>query len=334
MSGLQFLRQTQVLPSTPRARRCCKTLTGLAAATEVIRRGERYSWSNLARCESSWCCPLCTRIAARLQADRVARTLDNLREATFAVQFVTLTCRHTSRDALAWLMERMTAARRAFFHSRAWRRYARTWDFLGTVRAWEVTHGFNGWHAHTHEFLAFKAYPFGLIDLYPLTWAKACERVGLYASKSFGTQVDPVHATTSFNAARYACSWGPGDELTAAPFKTAKVGNRTVWDLQRAALYGSDEALDRWTEFCTATAGRKRLSWTGALRGYIAPELDPPAPTGTPVEATDLDPEAWHALLLAGQESEVLDLLAAGRYTAAQRILHEARGCRRNTMTP
>jgi hypothetical protein len=333
MSMLAFLRRTQVLASTARAERCCRALAGRDPEAFVVQRGEHFSWAGLARCESSWCCPLCTKLAAREQADRIARTLDNLREAALSVHFVTLTCRHSSRDSLAWLIASMTKARRDFFASRSWRRYSRAWDFVGTARAWEVTHGYNGWHAHTHEFLAFRMFPHGLVDIYPSGWQAACHKHGMYASKSYGTRVDTVRATTSFQAARYACAWGPGDELAGAPFKTAKAGNRTVWDLQRAALYGSDEAAALWHEFAKSTAGRKRLSWTGTLRSLIAPELPTQPPTGEPVEATDLDPEAWHALLCSGQETTVLDLLAAGRFTAAQAILRQARGARREPLT-
>jgi hypothetical protein len=261
-------------------------------------------------------------------AERLGDTLHLLTRDDISIFFVTLTARHFRDDTLLDLMTRFQAARRAFFGCRSWRSLSQSTGFLGTVRSWEATHGVQyGWHAHTHEFLCFPTPNLShvLHDYYPAAWADACKKAGLYSSRSFGTRVDELKGTGYQAASAYTCAWGPGQELNMAPFKTAKGGNRTVWDLLQAAVNGSDDGAALWSEYAAATAGRKRLSWSGALRDYIADRREPEVVDGNSIDWTELSGSAFGVLRRHCADAKVLNLLEARDFTAAKQLVTRAR---------
>jgi hypothetical protein len=225
------------------------------------------------------------------------------------------------------MMSRFQQTRRDFFAARGWRALSKAFEYLGNVRSWEVTDSpTSGWHAHTHEFLSFRDHNprHELHDYYPTAWADACKRNGLYASRSFGTRVDPVDATTYATAARYTCAWGPEQELSLSPFKTAKGGNRTVWDLLTAATMGNDEGAARWDEYSIATFGRKRLSWSGTMRDYIADRRTPDIPDGQEIEWTTINKYEWSILHKARNDVRILSLLSLGDEATARQLITKA----------
>jgi hypothetical protein len=329
MTSLADLRKSQVYSPLHRVASCRRVLTyGHSSTCCSIRKSGRVDWSFLARCESKWCCLNCTPFEAMLDAERLSDTLDIIRRDGLAIFFVTLTARHYFDDGLADLMTRFQNSRRDFFASRGWRALARANDYIGNVRSWETTDSpQHGWHAHTHEFLAFPSAQVKhvLHDFYPKAWADACKAHGLYSSRSFGTRVDQVSATTYATAAKYTCAWGPEQELTLSPFKTAKGGNRTVWDLLKAATAGSDEARDRWQEYSHATFGRKRLSWSGSMRDYIADRREPEEQTNADIDWTRLPSSAWHVLRRHNGDVAVLRDIADGNLAHAQELVTRAR---------
>ena len=317
MRALAKLRAAQSVPSIPRVASCRRHVAARITTVQCVTTEYGPTFRGTARCDSPWACPYCTPFHGRQVGERLADTLDALFRARHHVLFVTLTSRHRVDDSLAWQIDRMTRARRSLFNTRAWRTIAAGADFKGTVRAWEVTDGASGWHAHTHEFLVFGHHPPRLVDWYPGAWAQACKSQGLYASKSFGTQVAYVDPMSSTQAAYYATSWGPSDELVNSPYKTAKGGNRTVWDDLDAAIAGNELALERWQEYALATQGRKRLSWSGALKGLIAAKRPKPPDTAVDVDGIDFTPEGWSVAVRRGLDIRVQQLVAAGDLAAA-----------------
>lgn len=328
IADLAALRVSQRFSPLARIFHCRHSLTfGNHSTFCAQSKSGTVSWANLARCESHWGCTWCTPWEGALDAERLADTLHLLRSDGMAIYFVTLTARHFRQDSLEDLMTRFQAARRAFFGARSWRALAQSTGFLGTVRSWEATHGqAHGWHAHTHEFCCFPTpgIQHMLHNYYPAAWADACKSVGLYSSRSFGTRIDEVTGTSYKAAATYTCAWGPEQELTMSPYKTAKGGNRTVWDLLKAATQGSDEGADLWAEYSLATRGRKRLSWSGKLRDYIADRREPDMPDTEPLEWSTLTGSAWHVLRRHHGDVRVLQLLGDHNIPAAHALITRA----------
>jgi hypothetical protein len=326
---LQDLRNAQKIPSTRRAHGCRAGLSYNEYEAYIVESGGAFSWKGLTRCESSWCCPYCSPFQARTTAERVQDTLHTLFRDGFVVNFVTLTCHHSKSHSLKWLLEHMRIARRHLFASRSFREITKLHGGLGNFRSWEVTHGQNGWHPHTHEFLPFRDKVPGLREWYTTAWARSCEYAGLYASKSHGTLCCEVHTDKLGAVAYYATGWGAATESAGMPFKTARAGNRTVWDLLKAAVMGSDEAATLWTEYATTTAGQKRMSWSGKLKGMIAPPRDKQQGQldfGAEVLDITLGKGAWDHAVRTHQDIEILKCLAEGKIDLARELCDAVRG--------
>lgn len=114
---------------------------------------------------------------------------------------------------------------------RIWRRLREDDVLAGTVRALEVTHGFQaGWHPHVHLMLFCSSLPHELLLLrlgfLRTAWqqALACEALDC---ADVGFDLRPGEA-----AAAYVNKWGLAHEMTLG--HTAKTGrgeNRTPWGL-------------------------------------------------------------------------------------------------------
>jgi hypothetical protein len=121
-------------------------------------------------------------------------------------------------------------------------------------------------------------------------------------------------------AAYYSCSWGPGSELSADPYKHAKGGNRTCWDNLTAAQMGNEEGARRWQEFCEATAGRKRLSTSGKMRQYLVDKPEPIITDGTEIEGLYFSEYAWRVAVRRGLDLQLLDAIHAGNFAKCMHI--------------
>jgi hypothetical protein len=317
---LETLRKSQALDVPARLKSCRKVIAFGEWDAYFVEQQGHIGLRGLARCESSWSCPYCSPFNAHATAERVEDTLANLIRAGYHLHFVTLTCRHTLDDPLKWLLEQFTQARRTLWSSRGWRDLAQQYGFLGTFRAWEVTHGYCGWHAHTHEFLPVRERIPNLVDWYPSAWAHACESAGLYASKSHGTIVCDVNPATLARASYYATGWGAATESAGMPFKTARAGNKTVWQLLDEAIAGDDHASALWSEYTFTTRGRKRLSWSGKLKSLIAPPRQPTLNFTAPIEHLEFTQAQWIYMYRRALDIRLLKALSVPDLDEAQRI--------------
>lgn len=280
------------------------------------------AFRGLRRCRDVWACPLCAAIDSGRKRAAVADVLAYALDHRLPTFLVTLTARHGPTDSLTSLFDRFAKARRTLFSRPSWRRIAREHSFSGTVRTWECTDGPQGWHLHTHELLLF-ADPDRRPDLkawYPAAWASAAATARLHASHSIGADVQGVTAggrASCWSLAEYACAWGPGDELAPShEAKRPRDNNRTPWDLLAAAARGETLAADRWTEYATATHGRRHLSWSRTLADLRALALvdDDPEPDGPTL--LELGCPDCHAIAAAGAHRNLLDAGLHGRDAA------------------
>lgn len=133
------------------------------------------SYQNLMTCGSVWACPRCSAVIAHTRAEEIGAAVRECCRRGGRVYMLTLTMRHTRRDALAELWDALSVAWRSTFGGRAWtgqrarstvRRGrsvvlapvmgdAERFGVAGLVRVVEATYGRpgdggNGWHLHVH----------------------------------------------------------------------------------------------------------------------------------------------------------------------------------------
>ena len=128
----------------------------------IESNGEESRFSGIARCHSAWACPTCTaKVMARKGTD-IACLIDALAKWEKQKAFmVTFTLPHTQYMTCSEVYSLLLATWRMFTRAKqaknsegkslgsyaAWRTHFKIDHF---VRAYEFTHGENGWHPHIH----------------------------------------------------------------------------------------------------------------------------------------------------------------------------------------
>lgn len=287
------------------------------------------SYGGLQTCASVWACPVC---AAKISERRRAELLGAI-EAHKAeggeVLLITLTNPHCYGDSLPALLAGQQKAMSRFNSTKA---AVRMWDWMGcigTVRAWEVTYGQNGWHPHFH-LLAFVRSGVDLgqakSQVYDV-WAAGCRLAGLPVP-SFEHGVDVRDGS---EAAKYASKWGLDQEMTKGHMKKAKFSKgRSPFDLLRSYLYDDDrQAAALFGEYAKAFHRKHQLEWSKGLKAHfgivkktddeLAAEQDARAELLGRIELED-----WRRVVAFDLRGEVLELARHG-WEPVQRLLEGLR---------
>jgi hypothetical protein len=146
----------------------CRMVDGRAVA----------SYQNLMTCGSVWACPRCSAVIAHTRAEEIGAAVRECCRRGGRVYMLTLTMRHTRRDALSELWDALSVGWRSTFGGRSWtgqrarstvRRGrsvvlapvmgdAERFGVAGLVRVVEATYGRpaeggHGWHLHVHALI-------------------------------------------------------------------------------------------------------------------------------------------------------------------------------------
>ncbi|MHB1430310.1 MAG: protein rep [Rhodocyclaceae bacterium] len=239
----------------------------------VNKAGARAWYSGVMQCGNVWGCPICSERISRVRQDELARGLGLAIEAHYGIQMLTLTVGHGVDDDLKTLRGRFSKAMTRMKGSRRYRALLDRLGHIGEVRAFEVTHGRNGWHPHTHAIELF-ARPQTAAEQRRyrrevfVMWARACAKVGLPAPKyrSKDGHYVGVDVQGARHAAKYVSKWGFAQELVGAKYKAGKASGRTPWQLLSDATEGDVQAAVLWQEFVAAFKGVAQLYWSKGLR--------------------------------------------------------------------
>lgn len=274
-----------------RLRKCgLSVLAG--GVTPVIRNG-RAGYAGVVTCGSVHVCPCCATSIRRVRQDELDQVGQFWECQSCGLVMMTLTMRHYDRQPLALLEEQQRAAWKRGFGmnaGRRWRDAKKTFGVRGFVRAWEVTHGPNGWHAHYHVLL-FLARPLASDRVQQLqhlafeVWSAALQDVGAYLptetgadGKPVGVKIDAPDRGESGTLARYLMknqdgktSWGVAAELTRQDVKEGAGGHRTPFEIGRAAVLPDADERDiaLWREFEQVATGVRSLYWSNGLRALL-----------------------------------------------------------------
>src|SRR5690606_10420294 len=236
----------------------------------VLRNG-RAGYAGVVTCGSVHVCPCCSTSIRRVRQEELDQVGQFWECQSCGLVMMTLTMRHYERDALADLEEMQRQAWKAGFGmnaGRTWRQAKTDFGTRGFVRAWEVTHGANGWHCHYHVLL-FLARPLAAGRVQELqhlafeVWSAALVKVGARMpvevsekdGKPVGVKIDAPDRGESGQMARYLMKgqdgktrWGVAAELTRLDIKQGQGGHRTPFEIARDAIAGDARSIELWRE--------------------------------------------------------------------------------------
>lgn len=235
-------------------------------------------YHGLMTCGSVWTCPVCAAKISEQRRKELRAAIDTATEQGMFVYFVTLTVPHGVGDDLKELVDKQASALKRmssgmYSVKNLLRKLYPDVEVHGYVRAFEVTHGLNGWHPHFHilVFTNSKARQRFILDAYRTAWARACRLAGLPApSYEHGCTVQ-----NGAEAAKYASKWGLEDEMTKSHTKKTKRKGATPWGLLRAVLDGDDvdyeprKATALFKSYAEIFKGRRQLYWSNGLRAKL-----------------------------------------------------------------
>lgn len=194
--------------------------------------------------------------------------------------------------------------------------------WIGSIRRVEVTHGVNGWHVHAHvlEFWDAEVTEELLIEHEEAcfeAWSSGLVRRGLAAPRrAVGTDLRLLdRANTAQDAAAYVTARATSTETIALELtdavggKSAKLSNRTPWQLLSGAMQGDTADAALWREWEQGSKGRRALlRSTGVREAYpaLTDEVDVDAADETESELLSLTEELWVTLLDHGSPAELL----------------------------
>jgi hypothetical protein len=223
-------------------------------------------YAGLQVCSSVWSCPVCAAKISERRRIEVLSAIDSHERSGHQVFLLTLTVPHSNADDLSFLLKAQALAMSRFNSLRSAKKLWNSIDCIGTIRAWEVTHGVNGWHPHFHV-LVFCSYLHDLESLescfYDL-WANCCRLARLpIPSLAYGVKLD-----NGLKAAEYVTKgvWGLDHEITKGHLKKSKKG-RSPFDLLRSYMIDKDKSAGvLFVEYAAAFKGKRQLVWSKGLK--------------------------------------------------------------------
>lgn len=244
-------------------------------------------FSGLERCGSIWSCPVCAAVIRAERAREIAAALESAHRLGHGIAFATLTLRHTAEDALADNLDALLEAWRKVQMWRDGRALFTRLGHLGTIRAVEVTLGFNGWHPHAHLALIFDR-PLSELERVQLEsqlaaiWVRAVEKVGarlpslehgvnVQLADGDGVQIAGYLAKVQETVGRQRL--GIAKELARGDLKRGRAGSATPFELLDDET-GNRRTRALWAEYVAGTKGRRAFGWSRGLREYLLPEVE------------------------------------------------------------
>ena len=326
-----------ILPKS-RTAKCLRLRQAHRPDVEVWRTNKTGTarYRNLQTCASVWACPVCASRISETRSGELRQAIDQHEAAGGQVLLLTLTNPHTARDDLGDMLKAQSRAMSRFNGLRAAQLLWAEIGCIGTVRAWEVTHGRrrsrnNGWHPHFH-ILIFCRSGLDLDDLCPrmyAIWANCCRLAGL----PIPSQRHGITLEDGSRASEYVSKglWGLDREMTKGHSKQTRPDDHgtkgeTPFDLLRAFLMDRDkQAAALFREFALTFHGRRQLVYSKGLKDHFdlvektdADILDDVEESAEFLGSITLD--QWRVICRLDLRGDVLELARHG-WAPVQRFL-------------
>lgn len=239
------------------------------------RSTQRAFYGGLMVCGSVWTCPVCaSKISERRRLELKTAFKAHLDSGGYCTM-VTLTFSHSARDKLDDLLIALGKSVNRFRSGKRYNNFRQEIGLIGSIRAFEITYGANGWHPHIHLLLMHtnEVEPWDMVELqdrlYSM-WEGACAANDLDTNRAHGLKLhDAAEASTYIGKWGDLMDkpWGTDSEMTKANIKKGRSGNITPFDMLRAIVEDGDlEYETKFREYASATKGKQQLVWSPGLK--------------------------------------------------------------------
>lgn len=229
-------------------------------------------FGGLSYCGNLWQCPCCAGNVARTKAAEVEHAMRETAKAGGQSVFVTLTQPHNSNDELKPLVQRQQASISSVMSNGTVARFLQKHGYFGQIRAFEVTHGVNGWHPHLHIIMLFD--DISIIKekeqlhavLYKAWSTQIVKNGGMKPTEKHGVDVRLPRKGDSEEIASYVAKWGmevTNSHTKKGREKTSRTPFQILDDL--SDNYSKrDHAL--LVEYAKGTHKKTRVYWSPKLK--------------------------------------------------------------------
>jgi len=330
----RFVLQSAIKHLLPKKRvdKCLSVRAYGKDTVDVMHNARLQSshYAGLQTCGSVWDCPVCAaKISERRRVDEVLPAMDKWQDLGGGqCLLLTLTNPHNISDVLLDLVKGQQKAIHRFWNNRAMKALQKGIGFVGSIRAWEVTHGLNGFHPHFHIIL-FVETGLDLAQLeeqFYLAWSNACRLAKLaIPDRSHGVR---LHDGSQAHAYASKGVWGLDHEITKGHLKKSNKG-RSPMDLIRSYVFDRDkQAAALFIEYSKAYHAKRQLYWSPGLKDLfgigektdeeVAGEQDE-----TAVILGRIEWPVWKLVLKTELRGEILELGRLGSWEAIKTLLDD-----------
>lgn len=297
-------------------------------------KGRQAHFSGVETCGSVWNCPVCAAKITEGRKEDIEAVLKAHREAGGQAYMATLTIPHHAFQQPKELRQAVSGAYRKVKSGKRWLTAREGYQWLGDIRALEVTHGENGWHPHLHVLFLFKpgagSQDFGAFGSWLFdAWARAIERLGFGSCSNSAFSWE--HVTEQMGAGDYVGKWGAALELTKGHTKKSRYG-RTPWQIledYRVKGRKRDKAL--FKAYAEAFKGANQLTWSRDLRKlYLKTPVETDEALATEEDTAEtqvaiMDRKVFDQVVRLGRTADVLAAQEDGGLPAVLALLTRLR---------
>ncbi len=299
--------------------------TPVGSTVDILHSPEFLAacYKGLQTCGSPWSCVHCAPKIAVRRREELRQAVKQHEERGGRLALLTYTLQHNQSDLLGNLVRSMALARRAIKSGRGSVERVQRFGILGTVRAFEITHGVNGWHPHSHELL-FLAGPInldGLVAECRVAWSRAVAAAGLRDVNEHGVVGTAADLSISGYLSKFGHdrAWGLESEVTFGAVKRGRLGSRSPVGLLLDYQAGDDPSGVLWLQFAETVKGLNQLVWSPGLKARfrLGPDLTDEQVAqqvngAFSVLLASLTWQQWRVVLGNDARGEVLAMAAAG----------------------
>lgn len=262
------------------------------------RSTQKAFYGGLMVCGNVWVCPVCaSKISERRRVELKKAFKAHLDGGGYCTM-VTLTFSHSVKDKLDDLLLALGKSVNKFRSGKRYDCFRKEIGLIGSIRAFEITYGENGWHPHIHLLLmhSIEIEPWdwtSMEDKLYSMWSGACASNGLETSREHGLKMDDA-AQASTYIGKWGDimdkRWGTDSEMTKANIKKGRAGSLTPFDFLRKVIEDGDlEYEEKFKEYAKATKTKRQLVWSPGLKAkYLIEEKSDEEVATEKVEAADL----------------------------------------------
>ena len=113
----------------------------------------KVGYGGIQHCGSIWACPMCSIQISRERRAKLSALAVRERSKGHGAALLTFTLQHGTTDRLADLLDVMTLSHKKMHSGAGWASFARSVNYVGSIRTIEINFGAHGWHPHYHELL-------------------------------------------------------------------------------------------------------------------------------------------------------------------------------------